>query len=114
MKGLIIKPYWADLILSGQKTWEIRGSRTHQRGRIGIIKSGSGEVCGSVDLVDCIPIHDNDDPDMLIANQDKHHVPFGAIPYRKPWAWVLENPTVYTDPVPYKHPLGAVIWVNLE
>lgn len=51
MKGLIIKSKWADLILSGEKTWEIRGSQTHQRGRIGIIKSGTGKIFGSVELV---------------------------------------------------------------
>lgn len=39
MQGLITKPMWADMILSGAKTWEIRGSRTHKRGTIGIIKS---------------------------------------------------------------------------
>jgi len=40
MNGLIIKPKWADLILSGKKTWEIRGS----------------QIFGTVDLVDCIVI----------------------------------------------------------
>lgn len=44
MDGLIIKPKWADMVLSGFKPWEIRGSRTHKRGTIGIIKSGSGLV----------------------------------------------------------------------
>jgi len=50
MNGLIIKPEWADLILSGKKTWEIRGSQTHIHGTIGIIKSGSGLIYGRVDL----------------------------------------------------------------
>ncbi len=54
MDGLIIKPKWADLILTGQKTWEIRGSRTNKRGTIGIIKSGTGKVFGTVELTDCI------------------------------------------------------------
>lgn len=114
MKGLIIKPKWADLILDGRKTWEIRSRQTHLRGRIGIIKSGSGRVYGTVDLVDCIPIHGEDDPDLLVANQHKHHVPLGAIPYRKPWAWVLQDPVIYEWARPYDHPQGAVIWVNID
>lgn len=31
MYGLIIKKKWLDLIMSGQKTLEIRGSRTSHR-----------------------------------------------------------------------------------
>ncbi len=56
MKGLIIKPKWADLILSGDKTIEIRGSRTKIRGEIGIIKSGSKKVFGTVELMDCVEL----------------------------------------------------------
>ncbi|OAB30221.1 hypothetical protein PMSD_20775 [Paenibacillus macquariensis subsp. defensor] len=55
MNGLIIKPKWADLILSGKKTWEIRGSQTHIHRTIGIIKSGSGLIYRRVDL-DCMPL----------------------------------------------------------
>ncbi|MNB81424.1 ASCH domain protein [compost metagenome] len=109
MKGLIIKPKWADLILSGVKTWEIRGSRTQQRGTIGIIKSRSGKVYGQVDLVECIPL-------TMYAwaeNKDKHHVEYADIDYYTPYAWVLTNPIIYPEPIPYRHPQGAVIWVNL-
>nr|WP_239617663.1 ASCH domain-containing protein [Cohnella mopanensis] len=38
---MIIKPKWADLIHSGEKTWEIRGKWAEARGTIFIIKSGS-------------------------------------------------------------------------
>ncbi|WP_059051397.1 ASCH domain-containing protein [Paenibacillus senegalimassiliensis] len=111
MDGLIIKPNWADMVLSGIKPWEIRGSRTSKRGTIGIIKSGSGQVCGTVDLVDCIPLHQ---PKLTLENINKHFVPINAIPYHKPWAWVFENPTIYPEPIPYRHPQGAVIWVKLN
>lgn len=33
--------------------------------------------------------------------------------YDKPHAWVLENVQRADRPVPYKHPMGAVIWVTL-
>ena len=31
-KALVVKKKWLDLILAGQKTWEIRGSSTSKRG----------------------------------------------------------------------------------
>jgi hypothetical protein len=34
--------------------------------------------------------------------------------YRQTYAWVLEKPRRLKQPVPYKHPSGAVIWVRLE
>jgi len=36
MNVLIIKPKWADLILSGKKTWEIRGSQHIYIERLGL------------------------------------------------------------------------------
>lgn len=111
MDGLIIKPNWADMVLSGVKPWEIRGSRTSKRGTIGIIKSGSGKVFGTVELVDCIPLLQ---PELIHENMHRHHVSLEMIPYSKPWAWVFENPIIYPKPIPYKHPQGAIIWVNLD
>ncbi|MGF9644057.1 ASCH domain-containing protein [Paenibacillus sp. MABNS29] len=109
MDGLIIKPNWADMVLSGIKPWEIRGSRTHKRGTIGIIKSGSGLVYGTANLVDCIPLTMYE----WAANKDKHHVDYVDIDYKTPYAWVMQNPIIYPEPIPYKHPQGAVIWVKL-
>lgn len=86
MKGLIIKPKWADLILSGDKTWEIRGSQTHHRGEIGIIKSGTKQVYGTVELVNCAPLTMYN----WAANQDKHLVSYADVDYKTPYAWVLQ------------------------
>ncbi|WP_339200358.1 ASCH domain-containing protein [Paenibacillus sp. FSL P2-0322] len=109
MDGLIIKPNWADMVLSGIKPWEIRGSRTHKRGTIGIIKSGSGLVYGTADLVDCVPMTFYN----WYENKDKHHVEYADVDYKTPYAWVMQNPVIYPEPIPYKHPQGAVIWVKL-
>lgn len=109
MDGLVIKPKWADMILSGVKTWEIRGSKTHKRGTIGIIKSGSGLVYGTVELMSCVPLTMYN----WEINKDKHHVSYADIDYKTPYAWVMGNPIIYPEPVPYKHPQGAVIWVRL-
>jgi hypothetical protein len=35
------------------------------------------------------------------------------LPYERTFAWVLQNARRLSEPVPYSHPYGAVIWVNL-
>lgn len=40
-KGLIIKKEWLDLILSGEKHWEMRSNITLIRGDIALIQSKS-------------------------------------------------------------------------
>lgn len=111
MKGLIIKPYWADLILCGDKTWEIRGSNTNVQGSVQIIKSKSGKIYGEAELYDCFPLTEA----LYNENRDKHRVKmdFGMLWYNKPHAWVFRNVKKYEKPIPYNHPQGAVIWVNL-
>jgi hypothetical protein len=110
MKGLIIKEPWIDKILSGEKTWEIRGSNTKRRGTISLIQSGTGMIFGTVDLVDTIRVGFKEFRD----GRDKHQIWSVGLPsYRQNWAWVLENPVRHPEPIPYKHPQGAVIWVNL-
>ncbi|MNU02871.1 hypothetical protein D3C72_2467110 [compost metagenome] len=47
------------------------------------------------------------------AHKDKHHVTYADINYRTPYAWVLRNPIIYPEPIPYNYPQGAVIWVKL-
>ena len=46
MKGLIIDEPWISLIVSGQKTWEMRPRDTQVRGRIGLIRKKSKAVIG--------------------------------------------------------------------
>ncbi len=111
MKGLIIKSPWIDLILQGKKTWEIRGSNTSIRGRIGLIQSGTGMVYGTVELVDSK--HLNLDEYQHSAAYHRIEVYHDA-PYERIHAWVLANPVRWAEPVPYVHPRGAVIWVNLQ
>lgn len=52
MRAALIRRSWIDMILDGQKTWEIRCARTSVRGRIGLIASRSGTVIGVCDLGD--------------------------------------------------------------
>lgn len=110
MKGLIIKQPWIDLILEGRKVWEIRGSNTKIRGRIALIQSGTKTVVGYADLVDCIPVSQEEYP----LRKDKHCIDDCSVfPYKYVYAWVLRNPVRIKKPIPYEHKLGTIIWVNL-
>ena len=112
-KGLIIRQPWATLVVSGDKTWEIRGFRAHFRGPIAIIAGGTGTVVGSCELVDCLgPLslatynscrRLRGSPDEIVE----------TLPYPNTYAWVMTHPRKLQHPVPYPHPKGAVIWVKL-
>ena len=113
MDGLLIREPWVNYILSGKKIWEIRGSATTKRGRIALIKSKSGLILGTADLVDCIYLT----PGEYRNSSGKHAVEYedtAIYPYKKTYAWVFENPRAFKKPIPYKHPNGAVIWVKLN
>lgn len=110
-KGLILLPFWANLIVKGKKTWEIRSRNTKIRGRIGIIASKLGVIVGETELVDSFPLT----KELFEDNRDKHCIDceFEALPKNYRYVWVVKNSKEYIRPVPYTHPQGAVIWVNL-
>ena len=114
MRALLIRRPWIDMILSGTKTWEIRGSRTSIRGRIGLIASGSGTVMGVCDLVDCLgPLSATEfRRNAAKAGLTRSDAILGR--YRQTYAWLLERPKKLREPIPYEHPNGAVIWVTLS
>ena len=113
MKGLIIKPKWADLILDGIKTIEVRGSKTSIRGEIGIIKSGSKQVYGTATLFHCAELGESEFNNwkerhkLNISYEDLLKI------YPKPYAWCLTNIKKFDTPIPYEHKQGCVIWVNI-
>lgn len=114
LRGLLIKSPWIEEILQGRKTWEIRGSNTNIRGKIALIRSGSGLVVGTCELVDVKGTLTL--PEMR-RNVDKHCIPLNDLErglyYEKTYAWVLKNAKPLKTPIPYKHPSGAIIWVKL-
>lgn len=110
MKALIIKKLWIDYILNGSKVWEIRGIKTNIRGQIELIQSGSGLVVGSCEIIDCKELTLED----YKNNIEKHNIQdVDMLPYKITFAWVLSNAKRYKIPRKYKHPNGAIIWVNL-
>lgn len=112
MKGLIVRSPWIDYILSGQKTWEIRGCNTKKRGEIALIKSGTSCIYGTAEIVDCFELSlEHYQSSCLMHKIPVEHI--NCLPYKKTYAWVLRNPQIFKEPVRYQHPKGAVIWVNI-
>lgn len=112
-RALIIKKHWLDLILSGQKTWEIRGNNTKIRGKIGLIESGSGMIVGECEIINSWPFFEFP----LRLNKSRHHITFDDLEkmnYKLAWTWELKNAKRYNNPIPYTHPQGAVVWVKLR
>lgn len=114
MKGLVIRSPWVDHILAGRKTWEMRTRATSIRGRIALIKAGSGLIHGTAELVECLP---SLDLEQLRATQAFHAIPASgiedALANRWTTPWVLRDVRRLASPVPYNHPSGAVTWVDL-
>jgi len=114
-KGLIIRKPYITRILNGTKTWEMRTRFSYPQGRIALIEAGSGMIVGEcvhhgskppimdfAQFIETSGFHgmDLDEANLVINKWD---VP-----------WLLSDVKKYKKPIPYKHPQGAVIWVNLE
>lgn len=110
-KGLIIDKPWIDLILNGEKVWEMRTTGTRFRGDFALIQKGTGHIVGLSKLVDSL---DPLTPDELAAYAKNHHVDYSQQPELIKWntPWVLSD-SVRVCPIPYDHKRGAVVWVNL-
>ena len=116
MNGLLIQSSNIDAILDGEKIWEMRSRITHQRGRIALIRSGSGLIVGICDLIavkgplNCKQLEENRDKHLaspsILLNPDRGKP--------RSIAWVLANARQLPEPIAYEHPRGAVIWVNLD
>ncbi|MBJ6137960.1 ASCH domain-containing protein [Marinobacter litoralis] len=113
-RGLIIDQPWIGKILRGEKTWEMRSSRTSIRGPIALIEKGSGTVVGVASIVDSLgplSLHD------ISENLPKHRVGreiHTKSDYKWNHAWVLDEVIPLSCPVKYRHKQGAVIWVDLD
>ena len=108
-KGLIIKKEWLDKIFDEGKVFEMRSTKTKIRGKIKLIESKSGTIVGECDLIDCHELTDLE----KVSEIENHKVYDLSLLDRWSYAWHLSNPVRYEVPVPYQHPRGAVIWVNL-
>lgn len=118
MKTLSIRQPWAELILQGRKTIELRTWQTHYRGPIMIHAGGNlerdicaehgldpgalvrGALVGTVDIVDMVKF----DRDSFAAARDQHRYP-GDWPGDL-LGWRLANPRRFETPVPMRGRMG--------
>lgn len=109
-KGLIIRKEWLRKIFFEGKHWEMRSTATKQRGRIFLIEAGSGLIVGECYLSGCHKLSE----DMFASSHEAHKVDDLSLLKKWCYAWRLTKVKRYENPVPYVHPQGAVIWVNLN
>lgn len=112
MDGLIIKPYWLDLILKGKKTLEIRGSSTSKIGEKIYLIESRGKVKGTAVIDKTIPLNKK----LWEQLQSFHKVESSFEEllerYKKPYAWSLTNVAILKAPFDYEKHHGAVIWIK--
>lgn len=110
-RALIIDSPHIDRILLGQKIWEMRSTPTKIRGRIGLIKKGTGLIVGSADLYD-VGNALNEFTALLTA---EYHMVADLNKIKKwKFPWMLKDVVKFKKPIPYRHPKGAVIWVKIN
>ena len=105
---LLLKQEWADRILSGEKSLEIRSTGTRKRGRIGIAVQNL--LFGCVDLTGSMALT----PEQLAAELPRHLCPLDEITYKQPHGWSLEKPRLFSKPIPFERKLGQVVWCKHE
>lgn len=115
MKALIIDEPWISKILDGSKTWEMRSRNTAKRGWIALARKGSGMIVGVARLTSCTgPLSLS----QITESATRHRIPIEEFTSGRAakWnvAWHLEGARPLAQPLAYRHPAGAVVWVRLD
>ena len=115
MKAINLDQPWAELILSGRKTIELRTMRTNHRGLLGIraTKTVLEEVCRSYNLkadelgtaailgtVEVVEVIQLDEHNWRVLSDQ--HLVYPPGPGRWRYGWRLANPFRLVKPVPYR------------
>ena len=109
--ALVVKKRWLNKIFDGEKDWEIRSSNTSRRGWIHLVESKAcGKLMGRARLVDCFELSESQ-----FGKSRCHHCVryLSEVPYKRMFAWVLNDAERFEKPFMYEHAQGAVIWVRL-
>ena len=98
-------------ILKGIKTWEMRDRHCRIRESIGLIEIGTGTIVGAMEIIGTRGPMGREE---LLENK-KRHCSDPDFLLSKGWdhAWILKKPRKFVNPIPYKHPRGAQMWVKL-
>jgi len=89
----------------------MRSRPTNIRGRIGIIEQGTGLIVGEVKVSYSMPFEANELSSSFYYRN--HRIKDIDVLKKYRHAWVFEDAKRYEKPIPYKHPQGAVVWVNI-
>ena len=116
-KGLLIDKCWAEEILSGQKTWEIRSTTlTESALPMIVVLCVGGMKLGEVTFTHSFPLG----LFVLMRSQEAishHRIPLANLAlctYKQPYAWVCASPKIYPGcGIPYTHVPGQNTWVIL-
>ena len=114
MRGLVIRSPWVEMILEGKKKWEIRGRNTHVRGKIALIRGGSGLIVGTCHLAGVVGPLTRKEFRRNHRKAGLSEAEATSLRYPQTYAWVLKNARKCRPPRPYKHPSGAIVWVKLR
>ena len=112
-RALIIRSPHIEKVLAGTKTWEIRSRPTNIRGPIGLIRSGSGLVVATGEVVDCRGPLSFQEFKRNALRAGWKPAEITQRPYPTTYAWVLNNVKVLPTPLAYRHPRGTITWVKL-
>jgi hypothetical protein len=111
MDGLIIQKKWLNLICSGRKSLEIRGSLTHKTGeRILLLEPVTCLIVAECTIQSSYQMTES----LYIEQKEQHciNTEYSSLPYKNPCGWQLSNICCFEHPIHYIHPTGAVIWIK--
>ena len=110
---LVIKKPYIDMIISGQKTLEIRGApcRKPVGTRVFLSASGSGTICGSAIFSGSVGPISLEDWD---AYRAMHRVEGNELMYKKTFGWSFVQAEVVDPPIPYMVKRGSIGWRRYE
>lgn len=112
--ALVVDAPWAELLVDGTKTLELRKKTTIRRGTVAIAQAGTCTIIGRVRICGSQQIH----MENISETVNLHRVSTAAA---KSYAqnssvlhgWMIEGARRFRSPRPYVHPKGAVGWVTL-
>jgi hypothetical protein len=112
VRCLKIEDKWVNMILSGNKIWEIRRRNTLIRERIALGNTKTKRVVGYARIVDSVEITVEE----LKKHNDKHQTKDFLVKYAEErktlFAWFLEDVEVEAKPKPYSYSTGS--WCSIQ
>ena len=112
---LLIRQPWLELILSGEKTWDMRNMPTNIRHKILLAEPGTGLCSGQAIIDHVLKIERADFASYADLHQVRSPEGYAIIDkWASIYAWQLRDVTRLSVQRPFKHPQGAITWVRLS